>query len=98
MKVFQYLKYNNINLRNRFVAKSIFNNNYIQNHNKFNFSSLNNKDDRFQTNHNKNNEIPKENNKETEINRQQEEYDSDSEDQNSFKASRTKLMFTIAAH
>ena len=59
MKVFQYLKYNNINLRNRFVAKSIFNNNYIQNHNKFNFSSLNNKDDRFQTNHNKNNEIPK---------------------------------------
>ena len=97
MKVFQYLKYTNINLRNRFVAKSIFNNNYIQNHNKFNFSSLNNKDDRFQTNHNKNNEIPKENNKETEINRQQEEYDSDSEDQNSFKASRTKLMFTIAA-
>jgi cytochrome oxidase Cu insertion factor (SCO1/SenC/PrrC family) len=49
---------------------------------------------------NENNEIPREDipkKNSSEIGRQQEEYDSDSEDQTSFKASRTKLLFTIVA-
>ena len=57
------------------------------------FSSLDNRPNKQE------NDLKEQSNKqpEADIKKQQEEYDSDSEDQSSFKTSRSKLLFTIAA-
>lgn len=80
------------NSRNHLIKHYFFKKN-TQKFLKHNFCSLGNRPDKQE------NDLKEQSNKQQEpdIKKQQEEYDSDSEDQSSFKTSRSKLLFTICA-
>lgn len=94
MKILRFIKPTLIN-HHESLIKSTFKARNLVNNNNYKFSQSNKYD-----NSKEKLEIPQDDNTQknsSEIGRQQEEYDSDAEDQSSFKASRTKLFFTIAA-